>query len=95
MTRADYFKYRLGIRDGLFNTLIYAGKLFQQWIVDRYVKIERDRIEYCRNEQSKLRVETYQGLPDYLEKTANRNNAQVGKIIILPSTFSGSPRNMM
>ena len=52
LTRAGYFKYRLGIRDGLFNTFIYGGKLVQQWIVDSYVKIGRDRIEYWRIKQS-------------------------------------------
>jgi len=43
-----------------------------------------------------LRTETYQGLIDYLANaTNNNNNAHVGKIIILPSTFVGSPRNML
>ncbi|XP_029174595.1 uncharacterized protein LOC114943179 [Nylanderia fulva] len=43
----------------------------------------------------RLRVEKHQGLIDYLEKKATDANARVGRIMILPSTFIGSPRNMM
>ena len=40
-------------------------------------------------------MESYQGLVDQLNNTANNMNCQVGKIVILPSTFIGSPRYMM
>ena len=70
-------------------------RLFQQWIVDSCVKIERDRIEYIRRNQTQLHVESYQGLVDHLNNTANDMNCQIGKIVILPSTFVGSPRYMM
>ena len=45
--------------------------------------------------KKKLRVESYQGLVDHLSNNANNMNCQIGKIIILPSTFVGSPRYMM
>ena len=70
-------------------------RLFQQWIGDSYVKIERDRIEYIRRNQKQLRVESYQGLVDNLSNTASDMNCQVGKIVILLSTFVGSPRYKM
>ena len=38
VTRGSYVKYRIGIRSDTFNA-------FLLWIVDSYVKIERDRIE--------------------------------------------------
>lgn len=40
-------------------------------------------------------MEKYQGLIDHLEKVATDTNARIGRIMILPSTFIGSPRNMM
>ena len=70
-------------------------KLFQQWIINSYVKIERDRIEYIWRSQKQLHMELYQGLVDRLSNTANDMNCQVGKIVILPSTFVDSPRYMM
>ncbi|XP_025265716.1 uncharacterized protein LOC112638349 [Camponotus floridanus] len=70
-------------------------RLFQQWLVDSYVKIEKDRIDYCKTHQKELRSETYQGLRDYLQTMANDLNGRIGKMVILPSTFIGSPRNML
>ncbi|KYN16225.1 DNA repair and recombination protein pif1, mitochondrial [Trachymyrmex cornetzi] len=93
ITREQYIKYRIAIRDE-FNTFL-RGRLFQQWLVDSYVKIEKDRINYCKDHQKELRTETYQGLKDYMQMMANNLNGRIGKMVILPSTFIGSPRNML
>ncbi|XP_070157971.1 uncharacterized protein [Polyergus mexicanus] len=79
----------------LLFTLKPGRRLFQQWLVDSYVKIEKDRIDYCKNHQKELRTETYQGLKDYIETMANNLNGRIEKMVILPSTFTGSPRNML
>ncbi|KMQ89447.1 hypothetical protein RF55_10925 [Lasius niger] len=94
ITRGQYIKYRMAIRDE-FNVFLLGRRLFQQWLVDSYVKMEKDRIDYCKNHQKELRSETYQGLRDYLQTTANNLNGRIGKMVILPSTFTGSPRNML
>ncbi|XP_074099928.1 uncharacterized protein LOC141528005 [Cotesia typhae] len=95
VTRTDYFKYRLAIRDE-FNVFIMGRRLTQQWIVDSYVKIEKDRLKYDQDHQSKLRAESYQGLLDHLQSQLNNDaSKRIGKVIILPSTFTGSPRNML
>lgn len=41
-----------------------------------------------------MRAEQYQGLIDYVETAAQGRNVAAGVPLILPSTFSGSPRNM-
>ncbi|XP_058802130.1 uncharacterized protein LOC131670496 [Phymastichus coffea] len=94
ITRLDYTKYRMAIRENEFNPIIRGRRLFQQWAVDSYVKIEKDRIQYCKNHQKELRADTYQGLHDHMRNCANDVNGRVGKTIILPSTFTGSPRYM-
>ncbi|XP_034936444.1 uncharacterized protein [Chelonus insularis] len=94
ITRNAYIKYRLAIRND-FNKFLLGRRLFQQWVVDSYVKIEKDRIRYCKNNQKQLRVETYQGLIDYSHKKSNDTNSQIGKMIILPSSFINSPRSML
>ncbi|KYM96549.1 ATP-dependent DNA helicase PIF1 [Cyphomyrmex costatus] len=94
ITRGQYIKYRIAIRDE-FNTFLRGRRLFQQWLVDSYVKIEKDRINYCKNHQKELRTETYQGLKDYMQTMAKNLNGRIGKMVILPSTFIGSPRNML
>ncbi|XP_043463735.1 uncharacterized protein LOC122499439 [Leptopilina heterotoma] len=93
VTRSEYMKYRLGVRNN--NIFLQGGRLFQQWLVDNYVKIEKDRINFCRFNQKTLRADTYQGLIDHLQQTATESNTRVGKMVILPSTFTGSPRNML
>ncbi|XP_067214192.1 uncharacterized protein [Linepithema humile] len=94
ITRGQYIKYRMAIRDE-FNVFILGRRLFQQWLVDNYVKMQKDRIDYCKTHQKELRSETYQGLRDYIQTMTNNLNGRIGKMIILPSTFIGSPRNMM
>jgi hypothetical protein len=80
---------------GNFNPVLSSGKLTQQLIVDYYCRIEGDRSKYIRSQQSKLREETYSGLADALRATANETNSIVGKLVVLPSSFIGSPRNMV
>ncbi|XP_044597177.1 uncharacterized protein LOC123273764 [Cotesia glomerata] len=95
VTRSDYFKYRLAIRDE-FNVFLMGRRLTQQWIVDSYVNIERDRLQYDQDHQSKLRAESYQGLLDHLQSQLHNDaSKRIGKVMILPSTFTGSPRNML
>ncbi|XP_072760469.1 uncharacterized protein [Anoplolepis gracilipes] len=94
ITRGQYIKYRMAIRDE-FNVFLLGRRLFQQWLVNNYVKIEKDRIKYCKDHQKQLRTETYQGLKDYMQTMANNLNGRIGKMVILPSTFIGSPRNML
>ena len=94
VTRLAYTRYRIAIRPSEFNPFILGRRLFQQYVVDAYVKIEKDRIIYCKTHQKEIKADTYQGLHDYMERSANDINGQVGKTIILPSTFIGSPRHM-
>ncbi|CAG9765932.1 unnamed protein product [Ceutorhynchus assimilis] len=94
VTRAAYTKYRIAVRDEI-SVFLKGRRLFQQWLVDSYVKIEKDRINFCKENQKKLRAESYQGLVDHLQKRAEDQNGNVGKMVVLPSTFQGSPRNML
>ncbi|XP_058805595.1 uncharacterized protein LOC131672409 [Phymastichus coffea] len=84
----------MAIRQDEFNSILLGRRLFQQWVVDSYVKIEKDRIQWCKDHQRELKADTYQGLHDYLQNSANDINGEVGKTVILPSTFLGSPRHM-
>lgn len=95
VSRSAYIKYRLAVRDNVFNPYILGRRLFQQYVVDSYVKVEKDRLNYLNEHQKELRVESYQGLADYMHTTAENTNSRVGKVVVLPSTFIGSPRNMM
>ncbi|XP_074313490.1 uncharacterized protein LOC141648664 [Silene latifolia] len=97
-TRADkriscreYYAYKFKIRPG--NLLLRGGRLFQQYIVDMYVKIENTRLDFFRLNQDAIRADLYQGILDTLE-LGESSAANVGKRMILPPSFLGSPRDM-
>ncbi|XP_052112761.1 uncharacterized protein LOC107472399, partial [Arachis duranensis] len=82
------------IRPDDHSTVLQAGRLLQQYVVDNYVKIETGKLRWVRNRQKKLRAELYQGLQDALH-TGETNVENVGrKRTILPSSFIGSRRDM-
>ena len=92
-TMMKYYAYRLMIHSGTFNTIQRCGRLYQQYIVDMYAKIEGSRLQYIKYNQSNLRADLYQGLADAVNSDdASVDGATIGKRVILPSSFVGSPR---
>ena len=90
----QYYKYRIMPQAGeTFNVIHRMGRLFQQYIVDMYAKIELERLNYIRNHQTHLRVEVYQGLADAVQNSDSQvDGANIGKKMILPSSFTGGAR---
>ncbi|CAG9839864.1 unnamed protein product [Diabrotica balteata] len=60
-----------------------------------YVRVEGDRLNYLRSHQNALRSSNYTTLQDYVYNRATEENTTVGRVVILPSTFIGWPRNMI
>lgn len=55
--------------------------------------MEWSRLEYIRHHQKEIRASQYKGLEDYILNRAEQTGAGIGKQIILPSSFTGGPRN--
>ena len=55
-----------------------------------YEKLETSRLDYFHNKHVDIRAELYQGIIDSIEIGENRGH----KIGILPSSFTGGPRDM-
>ncbi|XP_015057654.1 uncharacterized protein LOC107003921 [Solanum pennellii] len=91
MTMRQYYGYRIQQRLNEGRTLIPAGRLLQQYIVDGYMAIEEERFRYIRNNQPKLRADLFGGLMDAVVR-GDSDCSQVGKTIILPSSHTGGPR---
>src|SRR5437764_14527083 len=90
VSRMQFSSYTLKIRNG--DWIQSAGRLYKQYIVDQYAKIEQNRLNYLRQNQSTLRTEYYQGVIDAMHAGDSANN--IGHRIILPSTFSEGSRQM-
>lgn len=90
----NFYAYRLMIRQDDDNHLLRFRRLFQQYCVDsrQYVKIETERLNYIRFNQSKLRSDDYIHLRDAINAEENAND--IGRLTILPATYVGSPRHM-
>lgn len=61
------------------------------------VRIEQIKLQYIRHNQNNFRSESYAGLQYYIEhihNDVNNENVRAGRSIILPSSFTGSPRFM-
>ena len=88
----DFYAYRIMMRTGTVNHILRCRQLFHQFVVDMYAKIESERLCFIRFNQKKLRVDEYIHLKDAIANDGNADN--VGQLVILPSTFTGSPRHM-
>ena len=80
------------IRENEDNHILKCRQLFHQYIVDMYAKIETERLLFIRLNQTKLRSEEYVHLRDAVVNDSNTTN--VGRLTILPSSYTGSPRHM-
>ena len=81
-----YYRYHIMVRQNV-SVLLKGKRLFQQYLVDTYCKIEMERLQFLRHEQTTLRADCYQDLRDaILDGDGDPNN--VGHRIILPATFT-------
>jgi hypothetical protein len=70
---------------------VYGKRLYQEWLVDGYAKVEAERLKFVRYNQTQLRAELYQGVVD--AQAADVDPHEVGRSIVLPSSFIGGPRH--
>ena len=92
MMRA-YYAYLIHEREKQESTLIKGGRLYQQFLVDAFVNVEEDRLDFIRANKENLRSEHYKGIHDAIAR-GDVNGSTTGKII-LPSSLTGSPRYMI
>lgn len=89
MSICQYYSYRIACHPDQLN-LQKGGKLWQQYVVDAYCKVEECKLSFLRRNQKALRAESYSVL-NY--SMGNENPSRVGRRVILPSSFIGGPRS--
>jgi hypothetical protein len=72
---------------------VYGKRLYQEWVVDQYSKVESQRLFYIRNNQGPLRATIYGGVADAIANN-DTNIDNLGRLIVLPSSFTGGHRHM-
>jgi hypothetical protein len=58
----EYYCFKLQVRKKLFNIILFGGRLFQQWAVHMYIKIETMRLDWYSkpSNQKIIRADLYQ-----------------------------------
>jgi len=88
----EYYAYRLQQRSNQSMLMLMSGNLSMQFLVDVYACIEQHRLDWIRKNQGALRTELFGGLRDAVRKGDTRTE-KVGRRIVLPASFPGSPRH--
>ena len=97
LTTRAFYAYHLNEREGddQRRSLFAAKRLFQEYMCMAYVKTETRRLEFLKFNQDKIRADLYHNLADHMS-AADANPEDIGVTrTILPSSFAGSPRDMM
>jgi hypothetical protein len=93
LTMRNFHAYRLFPRRGDFNTILRGGRLLQQYVVDAWATIDQTTLRWIFHHQTELRADLYNGVAD-TAAIADTNSDQIGKRIILPSSYVGGDRFM-
>ncbi len=94
VTTREYATYFMHDRNPPTNsTFTYGKRLYQEWVVDQYSKVEGQRLRWVCLNQTTLRADQYKGMVDAMQQDG-ANSTNFGHMVVLPATFAGSPRHM-
>ncbi|XP_058729905.1 uncharacterized protein LOC131601957 [Vicia villosa] len=93
VTFRDFIAFRIQERKCENGSIVNAGRLFQQFVVDGFSMIESQRLYWHRMNQATIRCDILSGLQEAVHNGENQPSA-VGKRIVLPASFTGGLRYM-
>jgi hypothetical protein len=95
VTAREYTTYFMHDHDNppTNSTFTYGKRLYQEWVVDQYSKVEGQWLRWVRFNQTTLRADQYKGMVDAMQQDG-ANSTNFGCMVVLPGSFAGSPRHM-
>ena len=93
LTCNKYYKYQLQQRPGETKYYLLGGRLFDEYVCLNFAKAEQQRFNFVGMNQTKLQADLSQHIVDQMMSTDVDEN-KVGRQVILPATYIGSPRDM-
>ena len=94
MSQALYYAFQFQNREGVFSPILHAGRLNQEYVVDAWVYVEANHLNWVRTHHEELRADCYNRLQDAMEAELEQDAYRFGHEIILPSLIPGTPRHM-
>ena len=100
VTPREFFAYHLNMRDLSADYLFRAGRLFQEYVCIAFTTIQSQKLKFHKQNQTALRADTYKNVKDVLSERVPMDDRlhkedhqlKLGRRIILPRSFIGSPR---
>ena len=100
VTPREFFTFHLNMRDYYSDYLFRGGRLFQEYLCIAFATIENQRLKYLRYNQKALRADSYKNIKEVIDERVHMTDKvlpgddqlMIGRKIILPSSFVGSPR---
>ncbi len=71
----EFYAYRLAVRNE-FSRIHSGRKLFLQYLLDAFITVEGNRLEWYRQNQNRIRAENYSGLHDFVEMRRQNQEQQ-------------------
>jgi len=93
ITQTEYSAFRLHTHNGEYSTIHRGGRLFQQYVVDMWASADQSRLSFFQFSQGRLRATLYSGLEDLANGDEIGNPQDLGKRMVLPSSYIGGPRH--
>ena len=93
MPQRAFYRFRLHTRTDEPATILRGQRLLQQFVVDAWAICDQNKLNWLQSNQARLRTDLYNGLQDVLGQD-DVNLEEVGKRIILPSSYVGGDRFM-
>ena len=92
LTPSMFYRYHMNVRPDGPNHLLRCGFLTQQYFLDSFVKVETQRLNFCRFHQKELKAASYNVV---LDATCPQDLANTATKIVLPPSVTGSPGYFM
>ena len=92
MSCMNYYAYLIMVRENDYNVILHFRELYHQYATYMYAKVEGERLAFIRFNQEQLRTDNYDNVKDAMNNDREAHN--LGQIVILPSSYTGSPRYM-
>ncbi|OWZ02814.1 Helitron helicase [Phytophthora megakarya] len=86
----DVYAYQLFTCKDQYSILHLSSRLFQQWCVEMYVKIELQHLRFIELHQATLRSDLYRGLIDAVLHDGNLG--EIGRFVLLLLSFTRGER---
>jgi hypothetical protein len=89
-----YYQQMLQNRPRSLHPLPIFGRLYHEYALDQWVKVENMRLDYIHTHQEEVRAQVYSGIMDFLLASGDvslESARRAGKkVTILPASFIGA-----